>query len=422
MDVEHAGMPPGTSGATAASSGATAGSSGATASSSGATGSSSGATAGSSGATAGSSGATAGSSDSYPTCARCRNHRLKIRVKGHKRFCSYRDCKCAKCLIIAKSQKYTARQTSVWRALAQEEALRAKQGSQCLEEESVTVTHRVPPELDSRLMKRIRTFLDEFTPRIQATAPIALGTDSRLVEGSNNSLSAGGRTLSTAPGMDSRTLHENRDSLYTTHSSMGGTTQLTASTAPRMASRVMERSGYSFYTGGRTPLTAPATDSRIIEGSYSLSAGARTLSTAPERGFRTLDESSDSRYSTHSSTSGTTQPAASAASTMDSRVMEGSDYSLFTGGRTLLTAPFATLPIVPIATFPTAPIPTLPIAPIPALPIAPIPTLPTSPIASVAHAMDSREIDRSGNHFSTGSRTLLTDPVASAAPNTNYRA
>jgi hypothetical protein len=224
--------------------------------------------------------------------------------------------------------------------------------------------------------------------RTLSTAP---ETDSGTVEGSCYSLCAGGRTLSTAPETDSRTLVENNDSLYSAHSSTAGTTQPAASAAPRIDSRVMKGSDYALFTGGRTPLTAPATNSGAVEGScYSLCAGGRTLSTAPETDSRTLVENNDSLYSAHSSTAGTTQPAASAAPRIDSRVMEGSGYSLFTGGRTLLTAPVATLP--------------------------------TSPIDSAALAMDPRAMEKNCYPFSTGSRTLLTAQVASATPNTDSRA
>ncbi|XP_076165516.1 transcription factor doublesex isoform X1 [Ptiloglossa arizonensis] len=56
-----------------------------------------------------------------PNCARCRNHRLKIPLKGHKRYCKYRYCKCEMCKLTADRQRVMARQTAQRRALAQDE-------------------------------------------------------------------------------------------------------------------------------------------------------------------------------------------------------------------------------------------------------------------------------------------------------------
>jgi doublesex- and mab-3-related transcription factor 4/5 len=427
-------------------------------------------TASTSEATASSSEATGGS---YPTCARCRNHWLKIRVKGHKRFCRYRDCTCDKCYLVAKSQKYTAFQTSVWRAQAQDEAHLAQQASQ----EGVTVSRRVPLELDSRLKARIRNFLESASGRKRVRAPSAQGTDSRLVESSNNSLSSGDRTLSAALANGSSSLNERSVPRHSSHTSTSDATQTAASDASRTDPRVMEGSGSSLYTRGRTPLTTRATDSRANESSsYSLSAGCRTLSTAPATDPRSLDERTDPRYSSRCSTGGTTQPAAlewsgyslctggrtmptapvatfptaPAVPAMDSRATESSDYSLSTRNRTLLAAPVAsaapdtdsrtvdggcypfsaggrTLPTAPVTGFLSldgarkALYPSLSSATGRILPIAPIATLPTSSIASAAPAADFRPIKSSDYSLSTGDRTLLTAPVTSAAPDTDSR-
>ena len=51
-----------------------------------------------------------------PTCARCRNHRILTEVKGHKRICPRRDCKCFKCHVVAEGGKFRAMQLAIWRS------------------------------------------------------------------------------------------------------------------------------------------------------------------------------------------------------------------------------------------------------------------------------------------------------------------
>jgi hypothetical protein len=62
-------------------------------------------------------------------CVRCRNHGLKVTLRGHKQYCPYASCTCDKCRFTAEQQRQMRLQNAIRRAEAHERGSSGSSGN-----------------------------------------------------------------------------------------------------------------------------------------------------------------------------------------------------------------------------------------------------------------------------------------------------